>query len=121
MATAWYRVPLRCTTAIDAPAEAARRALRNPQVWSRAATATGGSFEVSSDAPQLAAGQLVKFRPRAFGRRYLLKVEEGTDRPVLSPVEGSARSWIRPVQSPPSAPARCPARRRSGYACNSRR
>lgn len=97
MATAWYRVPLRCTTSIDAPAEAARRALRNPQVWTRAATATGGSFELSSDAPRLAAGQLVRFRPRAFGRRYLLKVEEDTDLPVLSPVEGSVRTWIRIV------------------------
>lgn len=97
MATAWYRVPLRCTTVMDVPAEAARRALRNPEVWARAATATGGSFEVSSDEPRLAAGQLVKFRPRAFGRRYLLKVEEDTELPVLSPVEGSVRTWIRIV------------------------
>ena len=97
MVTAWYRVPLRCAAAIDAPAEAARAALRNPEVWIRAATAAGGSFQVSDDAPRLRAGHLVKFRPRAFGRRLLLKVEEGTELPVLSPVEGSVRTWIRIV------------------------
>ncbi len=97
MVTAWYRVPLRRVTAFDVPAQVARQALRQQQVWARAATAVGGRFEVSSSAPLLAAGQLVRFRPRAFGRTFLLKVEEGTDLPVLSPVEGSVRSWIRIV------------------------
>lgn len=95
MPTAWYRVPLRCVTSIDAPAEAARRALRAPQVWTRAATATGGLFEVSSQTPELQAEQLVRFRPRAFGRPFLLRVEHDTELPVLGPVEGSLRTWIR--------------------------
>ncbi len=95
MPTAWYRVPLRCATSIDVTADAARRALRQRQVWARAATATGGLFEASSDTATLEPAQLVRFRPRAFGRLFLLRVEHDTALPVLGPVEGSLRTWIR--------------------------
>lgn len=99
MATAWYRVPLRCGTSIDAPAQAARQALRQPQVWIRAATAAGGMFQVSTDTPTLEPEQLVRFRPRSLGRPFLLRVANDSELPILGPVEGSLRTWIRIVPS----------------------
>lgn len=99
MATAWYRVPLRCVTAIDAPADAARRAVQQQQVWIRAATAAGGLFEVSTPTETLQPEQLVRFRPRSIGRPFLLRVETGSELPILGPVEGSLRTWIRIVPS----------------------
>jgi 8-oxo-dGTP diphosphatase len=97
--SAWYRVPLRCRTSIDAPAEAARRAIRDPRVWARAATAAGGLFEVSTDTATLEPEQLARFRPRSFGRPFLLRVETDSELPILGPVEGSLRTWIRIVSS----------------------
>ena len=96
MVTAWYRVPLRRVSTIDAPVEAARQALRQPQTWIRAATAAGGLFQISTQTSTLEPEQLVRFRPRGFGRSFLLQVEAG-DLPVLCPVEGSVRTWIRIV------------------------
>lgn len=107
MATAWYRVPLRCVTSIDAPADAARSALRQQQVWVRAATAAGGLFEVSSDTGTLQGEQLVRFRPRSIGRPFLLRVENDSEPPILGPVEGSLRTWIRMVPSVVATEAGC--------------
>lgn len=107
MATAWYRVPLRCATSIDAPAEAARQALRQPQVWIRAATAAGGMFEVSTRTTTLEPEQLVRFRPRRVGRPFLLRVENDSELPILGPVEGSLRTWIRIVPSVVSTAGGC--------------
>ena len=73
------------------------RALRDPQVWLRAATATGGLFQLSQDSATLTAGQLVRFRTRAIGRPVLLQLEDGAGPPRLSPVQGSVSSWMRIV------------------------